>query len=154
MNGDQIDPAEQAPSTSPGQGVQQYQPPQAGEGLNAFPSPTGEVRNDIEDNKLIAIVSYFAILSIFVLLAKRESRFAQYHAKQGLVLFGATIAFSVLGMILSIFLGRFLGLQLVFYWPPGSIAIFALFILGITNASKGEMKPLPVIGKFAEELNI
>ena len=64
----------------------------------------------------MAILAYFGPLVLVPILAARESRFAQYHANQGLVLLIVGIVFLVLAVI------------------------------GIINASKGEMKPLPVIG--------
>ena len=71
---------------------------------------------DAQDNKVMAILAYFGPLVLVPILAARESRFARYHANQGLVLLIACIVFLVLAVI------------------------------GIINASKGEMKPLPVIG--------
>ncbi|EKD47008.1 MAG: hypothetical protein ACD_66C00259G0004, partial [uncultured bacterium] len=44
-------------------------------------------KKDIEDNKVLAALSYIFILCFVPLLLARDSKFAQYHAKQGLVLF-------------------------------------------------------------------
>ncbi|MBT4495794.1 hypothetical protein HOC73_03530, partial [bacterium] len=43
--------------------------------------------NDIEDNRVIASFSYVWILCLVPLFLKRKSKFAQFHAKQGLLLF-------------------------------------------------------------------
>lgn len=92
---------------------------------------------DVEQNKIMGILAY--IIFFIPLLAARESKFAMYHANQGLVLFLAGIAVSILGSIIPI-LGWFVIL------PLGMLAITVLAILGIVNAAKGQIKPLPIIG--------
>ncbi|AOM81719.1 DUF4870 domain-containing protein [Salisediminibacterium beveridgei] len=115
--------------------------------------------SDAEDNKVMAVLAYLGILVLVPLLAAKESRFAQYHANQGLVLFiagiGGFIVLSIFSTITSMILGNipvlgalvglFLGGLLYFIaW----IAVMILVIMGILNAVKGEEKPLPVIGKY------
>lgn len=92
---------------------------------------------DVEQNKIMGILAY--IIFFIPLLAARESKFAMYHANQGLVLFLAGIAVSILGSIIPI-LGWFVIL------PLCMLAITVLAILGIVNAAKGLIKPLPIIG--------
>ncbi len=94
--------------------------------------------NDAEENKLWAVIGYFGLLCLIPLLAKKDSAFAQYHAKQGLVL---TIVAFVLGFI------PFVNLLA---W----IVTLILFIIGIMNALNGKMAPLPVIGQYADKINI
>lgn len=101
--------------------------------------------HDIEENKLIAALSYLGILVLVPLLAKKESPFCQFHAKQGLVLLiawiivGFVAVIPILGWIVSIF---------------GSLFLFVLFILGLVNALGGQAKELPVIGQFGEKFNL
>lgn len=56
---------------------------------------------DIEANKGIACLSYIGILFLIPMLAKKESKFAQEHAKQGMVMFIAALlmAIPVIGWI-------------------------------------------------------
>ncbi len=93
--------------------------------------------NDVEDNKLWAVLGYLGILCLIPLLGKKDSPFAQYHAKQGLVL--------LIGYVVSWipFLGWIIGL-----------GILILAIIGILNALGGKMTPLPLVGQYAEKLNI
>ena len=91
----------------------------------------------MEGNKLMAAISYLWILFLVPLLAAKDDAFARYHANQGLVLFLAEIAISVIGIIP--FVGPIIA-------AVGGIATFVFAILGIVNALKGEMKPLPFIG--------
>ena len=103
-------------------------------------------KKDIEENNVYALLSYIWILWLVPLLAAKNSKFAKYHANQGLVLFivemiagivfGALSYIPAIGFIFSILLGLFELLCLV------------LAILGIINAVQGQAKELPVIGKF------
>lgn len=92
-------------------------------------------------NKVMAILSYFGILVLIPIFAAKDDAFARYHANQGLVLFLADIICGILGSIIGAIpvVGGIITLAL-------GVAIFVLMILGIINAAKGEMKPLPLIG--------
>lgn len=94
---------------------------------------------DINKNKIFAILAYFGILVLVPIFAAKDSKFAKFHANQGLLLFIAEIAGSVISII------PILGTLVSFVV---SIACFALAIIGIINAAKGEAKELPVIGKY------
>ena len=91
----------------------------------------------MEGNKLMAAISYIWILFIVPLVAAKDDAFARYHANQGLLLFLASIVLGIIGVIPVI--GTIIALV-------GGIATFVFMILGIINALKGEMKPLPLIG--------
>jgi uncharacterized membrane protein len=101
--------------------------------------------NDVEDNKVIAAIGYLGILCLVPLLAKKDSPFAQYHGKQGLVLFIASIIISVVWVIP--FLGWIIGMV-------GGLAVFIFLIMGLMNALGGKMVPLPVIGQYADKINL
>ena len=94
---------------------------------------------DIEANKMMALLSY--IIFFIPLLAAKESRYAMFHANQGLILFLAGVVVSIAGSIIPI-LGWFIIL------PVGCIIVAVLGIMGIINAWKGVAKDLPIIGKL------
>lgn len=96
---------------------------------------------DAEKNKMMAIIGYIIPVLFFIPLVSdgKNSPFAKYHANQQLVLLIAAIAVNIIGGIIPI-LGWFIIL------PIGTIMIIIFAIMGIINASKGEMKPLPMIG--------
>ncbi len=102
--------------------------------------------NDVQDEKIIAALSYLWILVLIPLLAKKDSEYCQFHAKQGLVLFVASFAIMVLGMIP--FLGWFIVL------PLGWLAITIFSVLGIINALQGKKWEIPYIGKYAKKINL
>lgn len=91
------------------------------------------------DSKAVAAVSY--IVFFVPLLVARDSKYAMYHANQGLLLFVFAVAVSVIGNVIPI-LGWFV------IGPIGNIMIIIFAILGIINAASGKTKPLPLIGKF------
>lgn len=93
---------------------------------------------DAEKNKGMAILAYF--IFFIPLLAAKDSKFAMYHANQGLMLLLTSIGVSIVLGIIPI-LGWFLAL----FWP---LVVLVLLVMGVINASKGEMKPLPVIGGY------
>lgn len=103
--------------------------------------PVSGGSSDVEENKLIAALGYVGILCLIPLLGKKDSPYAQFHGKQGLVL---TIASFVLGFIVWI---PFVG------WAIG-LGLFILFIMGVMNALGGKMEKLPVIGQFADKINL
>ncbi len=100
---------------------------------------------DIQNNKVMALLAYLGFLFLIPLLAAPNSRFARYHANQGLVLFiFEAIAGVVTGIICVIpFVGWIIGGIL-----SGAVGIFGLVltILGIVNAVNGQAKQLPLIG--------
>ena len=79
---------------------------------------------DVEKNKVFGVLAYLGILFLVPLLAAKDSRFAMYHANQGLVLFlfgvavGIVIAIPVLGWIIA---------------PIGGLAHLVFMIMGIVS---------------------
>jgi len=107
--------------------------------------PVQPLSDDAKENKVLAIIAYLGILCLIPLLLKKDSPFAQFHGKQGLVLLLAWIVASVV-MIVPI-----LG------WLVGAVAHLAclvLMIVGIVHAVKGEAIELPWIGKYVKSLNL
>lgn len=93
---------------------------------------------DIADNKYVAALSYVWILFLVPLLAKKESPFAQFHAKQGLVLCVAAILFSfipVLGWL-------------------ANIAIFVVAVLAIIKTLSGEAWEIPYVKDAVKKINL
>lgn len=105
---------------------------------------------DIEDNKVMSFLAYLGILFLVPLLGAPNSKFARFHANQGLVLLLAEVAYGVAYGILSMILGLipFLGGILIFVLGLLWIVFGVMAILGIINAVNGKAKELPVIGKF------
>lgn len=106
--------------------------------LNNTADTTSEYdAQDIEKNKVMALLAY--IIFLIPLLAAKDSKFARFHANQGLVLFLGGIIASVVAVIPVI--GWIVA-------PIAGLVITVLAIIGILNALNGRAKELPVIGKF------
>lgn len=105
-------------------------------------APKGEA-SDVEQNKIMAMVGYIIPLLFFVpMLAEKRSPFGMFHANQQLALLITAVIVQIVGTFIPI-IGWFIIL------PIGMIAVIVIAIIGIINASKGEMKPLPLIGGFS-----
>ncbi len=100
---------------------------------------------DIQQNKGMAFLAYLGILFLIPLLAKKDSPYAQFHAKQGLVLFLGWIAVTVINVIPII--GQIIS-------ALGSLFLIVLFIMGVINAFSGKVKELPLIGQLAHKINL
>lgn len=97
-------------------------------------------KKDVDEFKIHAVLAYFGILVLVPILTAKESKFAQYHANQGVILL---IAGLIVGAASSVpIIGWFL------IGPAGSIFLLVLAVMGIINAVNGEMKPLPLIGNY------
>lgn len=92
-------------------------------------------------NTSMAIIAYIAFFIPFFTKSK-DDPFVKYHVKQSLVLF-------IFGLIVSVVVSVVPAFEIVLA-PILDIALLVLFIIGIINASKGVEKPLPLIGKFAD----
>ncbi len=99
--------------------------------------------NDVQQNKVMAVLAYIGILFLVPLLAAPNSQYARFHTNQGLVLFLFDIAVGIVSAIVAFI--PFVGLILS---PLLGLAMFVLMILGIVNAATGNAKELPLIGKI------
>ncbi len=95
-----------------------------------------EKNMDIEKNRTEAMLSYFWVVSLYIYLVKKKSKFAQFHAKQGLVLFALSFATIVP------FFGQLLLLLLMVF----SVA-------GIAKAHNGEWYKIPFIYELSKKIN-
>lgn len=103
---------------------------------------------DIQENKVMALLSYIWILFLVPMLGKKDSPYAQYHAKQGANLFIIVTAANVILNILTMILGSVpvLGIIIWLVSLVVGIASLAFMIIGCVNAYGGKAKELPVIG--------
>lgn len=111
---------------------------------NMISTPSAEAE-DIRKNKALAVLSYIGFLFLAPLLLRPESKFSQYHAKQGMVLFFLELLIGFLDYLP--FIGGIL-------WYLGFLAILVLAIKGIINVLEERCAPLPKIGHWAEKIKI
>lgn len=104
----------------------------------------GKNKSRDSKNKVMAMVAYI-VFFIPMITQDRDDPFVKFHIKQGITLFVAWIA------------AGFISLVPIIGWiiaPFLSLLIFALIVIGIYRANKGEQKPLPLIGKYADNFKI
>ena len=134
----------------PQQGYQQpqqgYQQPQQGYQQQGYPQVN---ITDAQMKKGMAIISYFYILVLIPIFAAKNDPFARYHANQGLILF---ILQFILNVISNVAVRLLVGVSATLVWGLTfgiNILMFVILIfniIGIINAAKGRMKPLPIFG--------
>ena len=101
------------------------------------------------NDTLMGVLAYLGFLVLIPIFAAKDSKFARFHANQGLILCILGLIWWVLLMIIGnmpyMAILAFIYRLLEF---GGGILLFILMVLGIINVAKGEEKELPVIGKF------
>jgi len=132
------------------------------------PQPPSRPQTDAEANKLWGILSYLWCLAVVtVFAAPKQSKFARFHANQGLVLFIVSTAMLVIREIFWLICSHgynyqnywlyyydysmsWLRYSVIFSVIGIAIVIFMIVftLIGISNASNGRMKPLPLLGKI------
>lgn len=155
-----------APSAQPVQqpvqpSYQQPVQPNAFQKLNDTADITGECDpQDIVNNKIMAVLSYFGPLFLIPWFAAPQSKFARFHAKQGMLLCIVAVAYSIISAILCAVIkvdyklwGYSTGVKVTPGWLFTilwliSIPICILAIIGIVNAVQGKAKELPILGKL------
>jgi len=105
----------------------------------------------------LALVSYITIIgwliSFFSYKGQEKDSLVSYHLKQSFGLFIASMVWVVAMWILMAIIAM---ISLKLLWSASwlfnlvSLGFLVLMVIGIITASKGEEKPLPIIGKMFE----
>lgn len=113
---------------------------------------------DINKNKFMAVLSYLGILVFIPIISAPKSKYARFHANQGLSLLILDVIYWVIYTISdNIKITQRSSWGFTYKTTPwyistlvGVISIFilVLFIMGIVNAATGKVKKLPLIGNF------
>ncbi len=103
---------------------------------------------EIAEGQTFAILTYALSLTMlpffFIPLILRNNSFSLYHAKQSLVLWIIGVVSLYVGSLLMVFC---VGLVII---VATSVLLVVLNIVGLIYAIKGEQKPLPLVGEWAE----
>lgn len=105
---------------------------------------------DIESNKVMSILAYLGPLVLIPIFGAKNSRFARFHANQGLILFIVLIIYAIISNVLSSII---LAISWRLYFITNilslvNIVFTVMAVIGIINAVKGRAKELPVIGSI------
>lgn len=94
-------------------------------------------QKDVDTNRVMAALSYVWIVSLIMLLLKKNSPYVQFHAKQGFVLWVASIIFwfiPVIGWLLN-------------------LIVLIFVVVGFVQALNGNTWKAPLISELAEKIN-
>lgn len=108
-------------------------------------------QEDIQQNKVMAVLAYLGILVLVPIFAAPSSKFARYHANQGLVLIILEVVYAIVNTVISsifYFISFMLGSIVSLLFGIAGLVLFVFCILGIVNAANGKAKELPIIGKI------
>lgn len=120
----------------------------------ADPTPTGGTPSS--NRTIMLVLAYLGILALIPLLVEKEDREVQWHAKHGLVLFGAEIVlFIALGFVLTIvgmipFIGWLITLLGCLVWTILPIGILVFHVLCIVKAINGQRMIIPGLSVYAD----
>jgi uncharacterized membrane protein len=102
------------------------------------------------NSKLFAFIATFLSIIGFIiaLLARKDDKYVMYYAKQSLVVFIAMVAASVIswaviGFTLGMYIRSLLNLLVTIAW-----------IISWIYALSGKEKEVPLIGKYAESIDL
>ena len=116
--------------------------------INETPDTTKDYdKQDIEKHKVMAILAYFGILVLVPIFGAKDSKFARFHANQGLILFIIMLVLWVLGQICLAISLKFYAIMSVLFMIC-YLVLAVLAIMGIINAASGKAKELPLVGKY------
>jgi uncharacterized membrane protein len=115
---------------------------------------------DIEEGKAYAAIGYISILFLIPLLAAKDNAFAQFHAKQSMVLTtGTIVVFVILWIMWCMFaLIPVVGWAMCFiiYLIVMALCIgwLVFAIMGFVKALQGEYWRMPLFADLGDTLNI
>jgi len=105
-----------------------------------------------DDGKTVAIVSYLSIIGwiiAYVMYGSNKTQLGAYHLRQTIALFVVGIVTWMVQMFLIFIpvIGWIIGILLIFVY----LLLFILWLFGFIAAINGQEKPMPIIGKKAQE---
>lgn len=126
-------------------------PPPGGSYVPPPPSAGGSAGGS--DRTLMVVLSYIWILALIPLLAKKEDKEVQWHAKNGLALLVAEVAIYLLFFVLGYVLPTgMLGCGLATIQCVISLGFLVVRIICIIKGVAGQRYRVPVISDLAEKM--
>lgn len=115
--------------------------------------------NDIKENKVLAILSYLGLLALIPYYAVKNSKFARYHAVQGMnlliVWFGYYLLYAILSQIKvdAPCVYGWLTCRVTPWWINFPLIVLGIMIgiisgIGIYNVIKEKTIELPIVNKI------
>ncbi|HIG95036.1 MAG: hypothetical protein UT71_C0031G0001 [Parcubacteria group bacterium GW2011_GWF2_40_10] len=104
----------------------------------------------IEDHKLFAFLAVLLSVIGFLLALglRRDNKYIMFYAKQSLILFITGVFVEAITSLLG---KTIIGLLAI---PTLWIGYIILWIIGLINSLSGKMYETPIVGKYAEKINL
>lgn len=112
---------------------------------------------DIQNNKMMAVLSYLGVLALIPLFVAKESKFARFHLNQGLILWIAYVAWRMV-VYKIIYVALLSTLPWTAWLTVASIIglvntavvilLGVLCVMGIVHACQGKTTDLPILNKL------
>lgn len=102
------------------------------------------------DSKLFAFLAILLSVVGFIiaLIVKKDDKYVMYYAKQSLILFLSGIVVKILSVLLII---TMIGIIAV---PVLWVMYFVIWVVALINSVSGKQKETPLIGHYANKINI
>ena len=128
-------------------------PPPGGSFTPPPPPPAGGVTGGSRDTAML-VLSYLWFLSIIPLVAKKEDREVQWHAKNGLSILIAEIVCWVFFFVFGFIARRipFLGCGVVIIECGIWVAFLVVRVMAIIKGVNGQRFRLPMVSDFADKM--
>ena len=114
-------------------------------GPNANPEVSKTLDTDIADGKFFAAIGYISLLCFVPLFLKRDNKFAQFHGRQGLVLFILELAAMMLAVVPVVG-------EAVFSLAGLILMIFSL--TGVVKVLMNQYWEMPVIHQISSKITL
>jgi uncharacterized membrane protein len=110
------------------------------------------------EDKIFAALSYMSLLFIVPLILRHDQDEVYFHARQGLVLFGAeAVVWFLLFMLESFFVALLPSTELGIVSILGAAAwllFVAVSAMGIYSVFRGKKWEMPILGKIAKKIEV
>lgn len=117
----------------------------------APPPPAATPTPPPDSNRTIMLVlAYLGALSLVPLLVEKNDKEVQWHAKNGLLLFGSwVVLFMIDVFVVSVI--PFLGCLYSLFMPMVGLLYLVLIVLGIVKALNGQRLRIPYLSGLADK---
>ena len=114
-------------------------------------------KEEIDNGKLMALLSYIGILALIPYFAEKENKYVRFHAIQGLnllivnlVVSAASFVVAIVATILFIIpiIGWVLGFVLYLVIGLVPVGLLVISILGVVYSLQGNAKELPIVNQI------
>ena len=146
----EIPPPTVPPATPPPPGGGSYTPPPP----PPPQPPYGGAPAPNSDRTIMLVLSYLGILCLIPLLTKKDDPEVQWHAKNGLGLFGAEVIWVIIRIMLIFVRIPFVGCGMTAISCVVWIGFIIITVLCIVKATQGQRFRIPILTDIAEKIQI